>query len=180
MGIKRASDNLRSQRTRDDKLNAAEEQKESSKIVNFLSSQFSTLTANHNGKICRQANDIAKEQHETFAVMFPCPPFSLSPVLVGSDQTATPTFAVIFSFLWPSIFIQFLLVFVDCSSISWIQARRIRVLGASALGIGESSKQIIIHCSGSLHKLRSSQAASWPMVKLILFKRSFLDAVQWN
>jgi len=31
-------------------------------------------------------------------------------------------------------------------------------------------ERIIIHCSGSLHKLRISQATAWPMVKLIPFK----------
>jgi len=85
MGIKRASDNLRSQRTRDGELNAAEEQKESSKIVNFLSSQFSTLTASHNGKIYRQANDMAEETAQNFCCHVSSSPFS--PVLFWSDQT---------------------------------------------------------------------------------------------
>lgn len=35
------------------------------KIVNFLSSQFSTLSANHNGKIYRQADDMGRELRET-------------------------------------------------------------------------------------------------------------------
>jgi len=53
--------------------------------INFLSSQFSTLTASHNGKIYRQANDMAEETAQNFCCHVSSSPFS--PVLFWSDQT---------------------------------------------------------------------------------------------
>jgi len=115
-----------------------------------------------------------RKLHKTFAVMFPRPHSAQScfgRIRPDGDSNSSCNLCCHIFAPWLSIFIQFLLSLLDCSSISWSQARRIRVLGVRRWELGSPWSALLfiavgVYINYASARRRPGQWSNWFPLKV--------------